>query len=221
MVVSGRAAVSMNDGRELVMELGDVFAIPPGHDSWVVGDEPYVSLLSSVHPTTRPRTTEADAACRRHPPATRRHPRARALRWQLYTERETHDESFESYVAFELSRATRSRATIRAWCAEEDGRLVAAMWLHTVPRVPAPGHGDPRPMGYLTNMYVVPDRRSHGLGSEMLQTLVEHCMTSGFELVLTFPADDAYPSTSGTASRGRPTPWCVVSGTERLASRMD
>jgi hypothetical protein len=21
-----------------------VFAIPPGHDSWVVGDEPYVSL---------------------------------------------------------------------------------------------------------------------------------------------------------------------------------
>ena len=34
MVVSGRAAVSMNDGRELVMEPGDVFAIPPGHDSW-------------------------------------------------------------------------------------------------------------------------------------------------------------------------------------------
>jgi hypothetical protein len=23
---------------------GDLFAIPPGHDSWVVGDEPYVSL---------------------------------------------------------------------------------------------------------------------------------------------------------------------------------
>ena len=44
MVVSGHAAVSMNDGSELVMEPGDVFAIPPGHDSWVVGDEPYVSL---------------------------------------------------------------------------------------------------------------------------------------------------------------------------------
>ena len=23
---------------------GDLFAIGPGHDSWVVGDEPYVSL---------------------------------------------------------------------------------------------------------------------------------------------------------------------------------
>jgi hypothetical protein len=23
---------------------GDVFYVPPGHDSWVVGNEPYVSL---------------------------------------------------------------------------------------------------------------------------------------------------------------------------------
>jgi cupin domain len=44
MVVSGRTAVRMNDGSEFVMEPGDLFAIPPGHDSWVVGDEPYVSL---------------------------------------------------------------------------------------------------------------------------------------------------------------------------------
>lgn len=44
LVVSGRAAVLMDDGTEVVMEPGDLFAIPPGHDSWVVGDEPYVSL---------------------------------------------------------------------------------------------------------------------------------------------------------------------------------
>lgn len=44
MVVSGRAAVRMVDGTEFVMEPGDLFAIPGGHDSWVVGDEPYVSL---------------------------------------------------------------------------------------------------------------------------------------------------------------------------------
>jgi quercetin dioxygenase-like cupin family protein len=43
IVVSGRAAVRMADGEEFVMEPGDVFAIPEGHDSWVVGDEPYVS----------------------------------------------------------------------------------------------------------------------------------------------------------------------------------
>jgi hypothetical protein len=44
VVLSGRAGVRMADGTELVMEPGDVFAIPPGHDSWVVGNEPYVSL---------------------------------------------------------------------------------------------------------------------------------------------------------------------------------
>jgi hypothetical protein len=43
-VVCGSAAVRMADGRQDVMHAGDFFAIPPGHDSWVVGDEPYVSL---------------------------------------------------------------------------------------------------------------------------------------------------------------------------------
>ena len=44
IVVSGRAAVRMAEGTELVLGSGDVFAIPSGHDSWVVGQEPYVSL---------------------------------------------------------------------------------------------------------------------------------------------------------------------------------
>jgi mannose-6-phosphate isomerase-like protein (cupin superfamily) len=43
-VISGSAAVLMDDGTELIMRAGDFFAIPPGHDSWVVGDERYVSL---------------------------------------------------------------------------------------------------------------------------------------------------------------------------------
>jgi hypothetical protein len=43
LVVSGRAAVVGPD-YDRVMEPGDIFAVPPDHDSWVVGDEPYVSL---------------------------------------------------------------------------------------------------------------------------------------------------------------------------------
>jgi quercetin dioxygenase-like cupin family protein len=43
-VVSGAAAVKMEDGIERVMHAGEFFYVPPGHDSWVVGDEPYVSL---------------------------------------------------------------------------------------------------------------------------------------------------------------------------------
>jgi quercetin dioxygenase-like cupin family protein len=44
LVVSGRAAVRMDDGSEYIMQPGDVFHITAGHDSWVVGDERYVSL---------------------------------------------------------------------------------------------------------------------------------------------------------------------------------
>ena len=44
LVISGRAAVAMDDGRQIVLKAGDLFQVGPGHDSWVVGDEPYVSL---------------------------------------------------------------------------------------------------------------------------------------------------------------------------------
>jgi quercetin dioxygenase-like cupin family protein len=36
--------VKMEDGTERELGPGDLFHIPPGHDSWVVGEEPYVSL---------------------------------------------------------------------------------------------------------------------------------------------------------------------------------
>jgi oxalate decarboxylase/phosphoglucose isomerase-like protein (cupin superfamily) len=47
MVVSGCATAAMADGDVIEMRAGEIFYIPPGppgHDSWVVGDEPYVSL---------------------------------------------------------------------------------------------------------------------------------------------------------------------------------
>ena len=44
LVVSGRATAAMDDGRIIEMKPGDLFYIAPGHDSWVLGDEPYVSL---------------------------------------------------------------------------------------------------------------------------------------------------------------------------------
>jgi Cupin domain len=43
-VVSGRMKVFMDDGSEQEIGPGDVFAIPPGHDAEVVGDEACVNL---------------------------------------------------------------------------------------------------------------------------------------------------------------------------------
>jgi len=45
MVVSGCATAAFSDGRITEMHPGDLFYVPcEPHDSWVVGDEPYVSL---------------------------------------------------------------------------------------------------------------------------------------------------------------------------------
>jgi hypothetical protein len=45
LVVSGRAVAAFADGTQTELTPGSLFYIPPvAHDSWVVGDEPYVSL---------------------------------------------------------------------------------------------------------------------------------------------------------------------------------
>jgi quercetin dioxygenase-like cupin family protein len=44
LVVSGRAMIAMDGGEEVEVGPGELFHVPPGHDSWVVGGEPYVSL---------------------------------------------------------------------------------------------------------------------------------------------------------------------------------
>jgi len=44
MVISGCATAAMHDGRVIELRAGDLFYIAPGHDSWVIGNEPYVSL---------------------------------------------------------------------------------------------------------------------------------------------------------------------------------
>ncbi len=42
--ISGRMHVAMNDGAEVEVGPGDVASIAPGHDAWVVGDEPCVAV---------------------------------------------------------------------------------------------------------------------------------------------------------------------------------
>jgi class 3 adenylate cyclase len=44
VLLAGRFAARMADGETAEFGPGDVFDIPPGHDAWVVGDEPVVLL---------------------------------------------------------------------------------------------------------------------------------------------------------------------------------
>jgi class 3 adenylate cyclase len=44
LALSGRLRVETDDGRTIEIGRDDVFDIPPGHDAWVVGDEPFESV---------------------------------------------------------------------------------------------------------------------------------------------------------------------------------
>jgi hypothetical protein len=43
VVVSGRLHLIHDDGTEADVEPGFAYAVAPGHDAWVVGDEPFVA----------------------------------------------------------------------------------------------------------------------------------------------------------------------------------
>ena len=43
-VISGRIVVRMDDGSEAEFGPGDVGSIPPGHDAWIIGNEPFISI---------------------------------------------------------------------------------------------------------------------------------------------------------------------------------
>jgi hypothetical protein len=43
-VISGRIGVTHTDGTKADLGPGDGYRIAPGHDAWVIGDEPFVGL---------------------------------------------------------------------------------------------------------------------------------------------------------------------------------
>ena len=44
MVISGRLGVEFSDGSKMEVGPDEVFDIPPGHNGWVIGDEPVVQI---------------------------------------------------------------------------------------------------------------------------------------------------------------------------------
>ena len=57
--LSGRLHVVMQDGSEIEAGPGDVTSLPPGHDAWVVGDDPVVAIdWQGASVWARPRDSE-------------------------------------------------------------------------------------------------------------------------------------------------------------------
>jgi mannose-6-phosphate isomerase-like protein (cupin superfamily) len=62
IVISGRLRVKMDTGEERELAAGDAHLVGPGHDAWVVGEEPCVILDFETEPQKSSESTSERAA---------------------------------------------------------------------------------------------------------------------------------------------------------------
>ncbi|HEX9596641.1 MAG TPA: GNAT family N-acetyltransferase [Anaerolineales bacterium] len=69
------------------------------------------------------------------------------------------------------------------WLAESDGRIVAHIYVQIVDMVPRPGRFAAR-WGYVAAVYTVPEQRGKGIGSHLLQSVMQWAREEGLESLL-------------------------------------
>jgi GNAT superfamily N-acetyltransferase len=85
-------------------------------------------------------------------------------------------------------RADSGDGRWQCWIAERDGALVGSVWLQLIEKIPNP-IAAPESYVYLTNFYVQPEHRSHGIGSQLLDAALSWSRNNNAELVLLWPTE--------------------------------
>ena len=75
----------------------------------------------------------------------------------------------------------------RAWVLEDDDRIIGALWLQLIEKIPNPT-SEPELMAYITNVFVNEDARGKGLGSSLLSTALEFCKRENIKTVILWPS---------------------------------
>ena len=118
------------------------------------------------------------------------------LRWRLKTDdapiadHAAYNEFVAKFVDFEMT--DRTSGEVFHWVADSGGRIIAAMSVIVVRKVPEPGDLDGQ-WGYLTNCYALPEARNSGFGSGLLAAIKSWAIKREFELLLVWPSDRAFP----------------------------
>jgi ribosomal protein S18 acetylase RimI-like enzyme len=74
----------------------------------------------------------------------------------------------------------------RCWVAEDVGRLVGAIWLQIIEKIPNPVM-EAESHGYISNLYVEPSRRGAGLGSRLIDACLRFCEKEDVDAVILWP----------------------------------
>src|SRR5262245_48258345 len=71
----------------------------------------------------------------------------------------------------------------RCWVVEGAGKLVGAIWLQLIEKIPNPG-AEAEKHGYISNFYVEPSHRAGGLGSRLIDICVSFCEKESVDAVI-------------------------------------
>jgi len=72
----------------------------------------------------------------------------------------------------------------RCWVLDDGKRLLGHVCVQLFEKIPNPVHDEPELHAYVTNFYVVPEMRSHGLGKRLLNKALSWCRTRGADAVI-------------------------------------
>jgi len=116
------------------------------------------------------------------------------LRWRLQTDdAEDFDPAKKAaFIESFVSAAVNHDPLTRHFVAESGGVIAGAMTVRKVEKIPSPGR--PRAFwGYLTNCYVLPQFRSSGAGSQLLDFVIAWAASEQLELLTVWPSDRSHP----------------------------
>ena len=74
------------------------------------------------------------------------------------------------------------------WVAELEERLIGAVWLQLVEKIPNP-RNEAEQHAYITNFYVRGDARGKGIGSQLLRAVLDWCKTRDVHAVILWPTE--------------------------------
>ena len=120
------------------------------------------------------------------------------LRWDFRTELRldptppphTWEEFQVEMLAF-LAEAFAS-SSWAIWLVEEEGQIIANLYIRRIRKVPNPAHFMVE-IGYVTNVYCIPERRNQGVGDQLMQAAQEWAKEEGLQLLFLWPSQRSVP----------------------------
>ena len=118
------------------------------------------------------------------------------LRWALCSDDEETDFPIDKARFTEqflkIERELEAMGNLINFVAEKDAELIGVISLILVNKIPSPYEINGC-WGYVTNVYVRPAYRNHGVGEKLLRFVKDQAIADKYELLVVWPSDRSYP----------------------------